>query len=352
MEEALLFAGRPAEILAQEIMLCLEQMSEGLVTYRRAELIDFPNSEVGLRPLPVSVRGKRTIVLQCPCFYEERPVDVALREVTLLCDALNRASAAGITLILTCFPYQRQERKDEPRTAISAGIVARELRAAMGDVSEKRLVSLDLHAPAIQGFVNIPMDALTALPELAPHVAQEGYFTVVSPDVGGAKRAEIFVRLLEDYAERAISAEGGKKEVCMAVIYKRRQSPFSVEAPWAMGRHALRGRDVVVVDDILSTGTTARKAAKKCRELGAQRVALAVVHADSVSPPWENLLSAEAFDQIFITDTLPPSRWSKLPEEVKVVSVAPLLAQVINRIVRNESVSTLEYNREWLEILA
>ena len=299
---------------------------------------DFPNTEIGVQ-IPRSVRGRDAILIQCPCPYQGRTLDSAVREFALACDALFRASVARITGILTMFPYQRQERKDRPRTSISAKRIAAEIEAAMGNVGEKRVVSLDLHAPAIQGFFEIPFDALSANTELAPSVAAARYFTVVSPDVGGAPRAEAFVHLLEDYRD----VQGGDPEVQMAVIYKRRRGPERVEVAWVTGAHVLKDRDVVIIDDIFATGGTAREAGEKCRELGARRVAFAATHAECSGSAGQKL---DIFDDVFLTDSLPADRLPQpLPLNWHIVSVAPLLSDAIVQIVDHGTVSGLEARR-------
>lgn len=299
------------------------------------EVRDFPNTEVGVT-IKESVRGRDVIVVQAPCAYQTRSLDAALREFLLLCDALFRASAARITGVLTMFPYQRQERKDRPRTPISAKRVAVEIQLAMGSALEKRIVAVDLHAPAIQGYFEIPFDALSASTELVPHVAAHKYFTVLAPDVGAALRGEQFVRLLEDYRD----PRAGHPEVQMAVMYKRRRGPERVEVGWVAGAQVLAGKDVVIVDDLLATGGTAREAFEKARALGAQRVALAVTHAECTGNVLRNV---EPFDDVFVTDSLPLDRLPQpLPRHWHVVPLAPLLAEAITQILRSGTVSGLE----------
>ncbi|MBI4022428.1 MAG: hypothetical protein HY372_03640, partial [Candidatus Andersenbacteria bacterium] len=167
------------------------------------------------------------------------------------------------------------------------------------------------------------------------------YFTVVSPDVGGAKRGELYVQLLEEYAASANT----RVEVEMAVIYKRRKGPTQIEVPWVTGGHAIKGRDVVIVDDILGTGGTAHEAGLKCRQLGARRVALAATHAECSQEAWHKL-GTEVFDNVFITNSLPVERLSQpLSLHWRVISVAPLLAEAIKEIVLYGSVSNLEKRR-------
>jgi ribose-phosphate pyrophosphokinase len=338
-EPALLIGCRAAQHLVAKILQEFA-VKDGVSVVEACPIAirDFPNTEVSVQILQ-SVRGREVILVQCPCAYEGRTLDTAVREFTLACDALFRASAAHITGILTEFPYQRQERKDRARTPVSAKRVAAEVEKAMGSVGEKRIVSIDLHAPAIQGFFEIPFDALSASTELAPSVAAAGYVTVVSPDVGGAPRAEAFVHLLEDYRD----AQRGDPEVHMAVIYKRRKGPERVEVAWVTGAHVLKDRDVVIVDDILGTGGTAREASLKCRELGARRVALAATHAECSEKAWEKL---DILDDVFITDSLPLDRLPQpFPAHWHVVPVAPLLAEAITQIVEHGTVSGLEKRR-------
>lgn len=336
---ALLLGCPPARALTEAILQEVSQRDGGdIVGPCPAEFRTFPNGEVYAH-ITESVRGRHAVIVQCPCAYRGKSVNDAFMEVKLVCDALFRASVAGITVVLTEFPYQRQDRKDDPREPISAKRVAVEIERALGSVPERRVVSVDLHQPAIQGFFEIPFDALTAHTELAPVVAAAGYTLVVSPDTGGTKRAERFAQLLAGYLP-----EGAR--VDMDLIWKRRLGPDDVEAiPWAISASAFAGRNAVIVDDILSTGKTARVAAAKCREFGAKRVALAVTHAECSQSAWERL-GPEAFDDIFITDSLPLDRLPQpLPAHWRVVSLAPLLAEAIVRIVTGRSVSELEHRR-------
>lgn len=335
---ALLIACPPAKSLVQTIYTQLD--GHQVVELCPVEFSDFPNGERFVT-IQRSVRGRHVVVVQCACSYAGRSPDDALRHFMLVCDALCRGSAMAVTGILPIFPYQRQERKERPRTPISAAVVATEIESAMRSIPEKRVVALDLHASAIQGFFDIPFDALTASTEFAPVLAKAGYFTVVAPDVGGAKRGELYIQLLEEYA----ILSNPPIDVEMAVIYKRRKGPTQVEIPWVTGGHAIKGRDVVIVDDVLGTGGTAREAGIKCRQLGARRVALTVTHAECSQEAW-NKIAPEVFDDVFITDSLPLERLPQpLPAHWQVVSVAPLLAEAIREIVLYGSVSNLEKRR-------
>lgn len=336
---ALLLGCPPARVLTETILEEIASRDGGrVIQLCPAEFRTFPNGEVYAHIIE-SVRGRHAVVVQCPCAYRGKSVNDALMEVKLACDALFRASVAGITVVLTEFPYQRQDRKDDPREPISAKRVAVEIERALGSVPERRVVSVDLHQPAIQGFFEIPFDALTASTELAPKVGAAGYTLVVSPDAGGTKRAERFAQLLA-------SAVPEGQRVDMDLIWKRRLGPDAVEEiPWAISKKAFGGRHAVIVDDILATGGTARVAAAKCREFGAKRVALAVTHAECSQNAWERL-GPEVFDDIFITDSLPLDRLPHpLPAHWHVVSLAPLLAEAIVRIVTGQSVSELEQRR-------
>lgn len=342
-EPALLIPCPPAAVLSSAILheLAAHDGQGPIVEQCRTVFDPFPNTEGYVR-IEQNVRRRHVIVVQSPCAYQGRSVNDALMDLLLCCDSLRRASVSAITLVLTEFPYQRQERKTKGREPISARLVADMIEDVLRPVPEKRIVCLDLHAPSIQGFFTIPVDALTALTELVPILAAHDYFTEVSPDMGGTKRTEEAQHIMVEYAPPNMKVE-------IAAIYKRREGPTKVEISWATGTHAIKDHNVVIIDDILATGGTARAAGVKCRELDAKKVGLAVTHPECSNNAWE-LLGPDVFDTVFVTDSLPLDRLPQpLPKHWHVISVAPLLAVAIKAVLLGESVSELVNRRPGLD---
>ena len=218
------------------------------------------------------------------------------------------------------FGYARKDRKDEGRVPISAKVVANTLVNSGAD----RVLALDLHAAQIQGFFDIPVDHLYAKPVLLSAVKslQVENPVVVSPDVGGIKMARSYAKAL-DGAD-------------LAIVDKRRISGSQIAVEHVIGE--VEGRNVIIVDDMISTGGSMAEAAGIVRRHGARRVVVAVTHAVLCGPAVERL-DAAPLDKILVTDSIPLGE--KPPRAVEVVSVAPLLARAIRNIHRNESVSSL-----------
>jgi len=302
----ILFSGRSHPSFAKEVANFLH-VELGKVTIQ-----DFPDGEIGVR-INENVRGRDVFVLQSlarqPNFY--------LMELLIMVDALKRAFAKTVVVVLPYFCYARQDRKDKGREPITAKLVADLLER----VGVACVMTMDLHTEQIQGFFDIPVDNLYARPALIQAIKGYGITdcVVVTPDIGSVKLA------------REFSAELG---VDMAIINKRRLDAEQVEANALIGD--VEGKDVLFVDDIYSTGGTMKKGAKVCKALGARRVFGAVTHGLMIGDSEVDSL----IEKLFITNTLPP-RHEKFHSSVEVVTVAPLFGRAIQSFVQGGSVSSL-----------
>ncbi len=263
-----------------------------------------------------NVRGKDVFVVQSTC----PPPNDNLMELLIMIDALKRASARRITAVVPYYGYARQDRKDQPRVPITAKLVANLITTAGAD----RLLAMDLHAGQIQGFFDIPVDHLYAINVFVAYFARRRIkdTVVVSPDVGG-------IKLARAYAKRF--------GVQMAVIDKRRISPEAAEVMNIMGE--VRGRNVILVDDLVATASSLAEAAGALRKAGAKRIYAAVTHPILSGPAVERI-AASAFEELVVTDTIPLASNKRHPK-IKVLSVAPVLAAAILRIHKEQSVSLL-----------
>ncbi len=278
---------------------------------------EFPDGEV-LVKIEEDVRGKDVFIVQPTC----QPVCRNVMELLIFIDCARRASAKRITAVVPYFGYARQDRKDEGRVPITAKLVANMLVTA----GAHRVLTLDLHAAQIQGFFDIPLDNLYAEPVLSRYYSQLNLpdLVLVSPDVGNVKRARM-------YAERL----GGD----LAIIDKRRVSGSDIEVGRLIGE--VKGRTVLMMDDMISTAGTIASAAKLCRELGAGRILVGATHAVLCGPAVERLREAP-IDEVVVTDTVPvPQEKVDAIGKLKVLSVSALIGEAIHRIHNNESVSSL-----------
>jgi ribose-phosphate pyrophosphokinase len=281
------------------------------------EITRFADGEFDVR-IGESVRGHDVFVIQPTC----PPVNDNYMELFVILDALRRASAARINAVLPYYGYQRKEKKTRARDPISAKLMANFLQVA----GAERMIVLDLHAEAIQGFFDIPVDALTASKILASHVrSRHGRqpIVVVSPDVGGTARARAIARLLESP---------------LAIIDKRRPRDDDVEVLNVIGD--VQDSTCVVVDDLISTASTLAGAAHALKEGGARSVDVLATHGVLSAGSLDRL--TEAFvDEVVVTDTIPLSLDAAHNDKVTQVSVAPLIAEAIVRIHEGRSVSAL-----------
>ena len=265
------------------------------------------------------VRGRDIFVVQPTC----PPVNENWMELLVLIDTFKRASAARITAVLPYYGYARQDRKDVGRVPITAKLVANLLTVAGTD----RVLALDLHAAQIQGFFDIPMDHLQARPVINDYVRSLNIgprdFVVLSPDEGAIKRALVYQKKL-----------GGP----IAIVDKRRSTSTEVKAMNLIGA-SLEGKTAFIFDDMISTAGTVIQAAHVARHNGAREVYVCATHAVLAGPAVERLREAP-IKQIVFTDSIPLPPQKQLPN-MKVLSVAGLLADAIKCIHTNESVSKL-----------
>lgn len=275
----------------------------------------FPDGEVDIK-VNQDLRGKDVFVLQPTC----PPVAESWTELLLLLDTLRRSSAGRITAVIPYYGYARKDRKDEGRVPISAKVVANTLVASGCD----RVVTLDMHAAQIQGFFDIPVDHLYARPVLLEGIQSLNVDSpvVVTPDVGGTKMARA-------YAKR-LGAD-------LAIVDKRRISGSETVIEHIIGD--VEGRNCVIVDDMISTGGSITQAAAVLKRAGAQRVVIAVSHAVFCGPAVQRLQDSEA-EVVLVTDTIPQDP-TNTPSNLKVVSVAPLIAKAIKAIHSSQSISSL-----------
>lgn len=303
-----IFAGNAHPELAKAIGAELE------VAVGRAEVDLWKNGETRVK-IEDNVRGSDVFVVQ----PTSHPVDHHLMELLLFFDALKRASAARVTAVIPYYGYARQEKKTSGREPISAKLVANLLTVA----GANRVLAVDLHAPAIEGFFDIPVDHLRATPLLARAFRREIHdeVVVVSPDSGGVARAE-------DFRIRA----GGS----LAIISKQHPRPDATETLEMVGD--VDGKVAVIVDDMISTGDTLIQAARLLEERGAAAVHVAATHGVFAGEALA-MIERSHIDRVFVTDTIPILNDGA--QRVEVVSVAPLLAEAIMRTHKGLSVSAL-----------
>ncbi len=275
----------------------------------------FPDGETMIK-VEEDVRGADVFVIQSTC----PPVNQNLMELLIVLDCLRRASAARITAVIPYFGYARQDRKDEGRVPITAKLVANLITTA----GASRVLTVELHAAQVQGFFDIPVDHLYAGPVVKSYIDSKSItnMVVVSPDVGGSKMALA-------YAQR-FGAD-------LAIIEKERLGGAEVRTSFVIGN--VKGKNAVLVDDMITTGSTIAAAAQLLKEHGAKVVYVVATHAVFCGPVRERLTKAPV-EEIAVTNTIPlDPAWTT--GEVKVLSVAPLLGEAIRRIHCNESVSSL-----------
>jgi ribose-phosphate pyrophosphokinase len=265
-----------------------------------------------------NVRGLDTYVVQ----PTSSPVNDNLMELLILCDALRRASAAAITAVIPYYGYARQDRKVAPRTPITSKLVADLLVAA----GVTRVLCVDLHAGQIQGFFNIPFDHLYALPVFLDDYLKQRFnadTVFVSPDSGGVERA------------RAYSKRLG---ATLAIIDKRRDRPNVSEVMHLIGD--VRGRDCIIVDDMIDTAGTLCNAARACMDYGAKRVFACATHG-VLSGPAVQRIEQSPLAEVVVTNSVPLSEEARACKKIRVLSIARLLGEAIRRIHNSDSVSSL-----------
>jgi len=259
-----------------------------------------------------SIRGHSVFIVQ-----STMPPADNLMEMLLLIDAAKRASARHIVAVMPYYGYARQDRKDKPRVAIGAKLVADMLAVA----GATRVMTMDLHADQIQGFFNVPVDHLYASTIFLPYIKslQLSDLTIAAPDMGGSKRANTYAKHLK--------AE-------MVICYKQRAKANVIESMTAIGE--MQGRNIILVDDLVDTGGTLCKAADMMMQNGALSVRAVCTHPVLSGKAYENIQNSQ-LKELIVTDTIPLKQQC---EKIKVISVAPLFAKVINSVHNYESISS------------
>ncbi len=307
----LLFSGSSHPVLAQQVADHLG------IALSQVELERFPDGEIGVQILE-NVRGRDVFVVQSVALDPNNH----LMELLIIIDALRRASARSIVAVLSYYGYCRQDRKDKPRVPITAKLVANLLVNA----GATRVLTMDLHAGQLQGFFDIPVDNLFARPILAEAFKQSGTsnFVVVAPDIGS-------VKLARSYASH-LKAD-------FAVVDKHRINSTQVEVVTLIGD--VKGKDVLLADDMCSTAGTLVSAAKACREKGgANRILAAVTHGLFVEDSVEKI-EQSPIETLLMSNTIPYTDRLAGSTKIRTVSIASLFGQAISCIVSQESISSL-----------
>ncbi len=301
------FTGSAHPHFSQEVAEHLE------IALSPAEIARFSDGEISVQ-ISESVRGYDVFVIQPTC----APANDNLMELLVMIDALKRSSAASINAIIPYFGYARQDRKAAPRVPISAKLVADLLQSA----GISRVVTMDLHAGQIQGFFNVPVDNLYGSIVFEEYVSKLKLqnLIVASPDIGGVARARYFAKLLN---------------LDLVIIDKRREKANVSEVMNVIGN--VSNKTVILVDDIIDTAGTIIKAAQALKDNGALKVLALGTHAVLSGKAIERIAD-DALDEVIVTDSIPLKQEHP---KIKVLSVAPLFAEVIRRIYRNESVNSL-----------
>ncbi len=308
-----IFSGSSNPALAGDVCKYLEIPLGG------AKIDHFPDGEKTIR-VEDDVRGRDCFVVQSTC----DPVDEHLVELLIFLDCLRRASASRVTAVIPYFGYARQDRKDEGRVPITAKLVANMITTAGAD----RVLAIDLHAHQLQGFFDIPVDHLAGELVLGKYFRdlKINNLTVVSPDVGNMKMASKYATHL-----------GGD----LAIVHKKRLSGSKVDAQEIIGE--VRGRNILMCDDIIATAGTICSAATLVKKRGADKVYVGATHG-VFAPQALDRLAKAPIDRVVVTDTIPLNKTSKKISNIKVLSVAAMLGEAIKRIHRNESISNLFNN--------
>ncbi len=303
------FSGTTHRKLAEDICKCLN------IKLGSAMVSEFSEGEVKIQ-IRENVRGKDVFVVQPTA----PPVNKSVVELLIMIDALKRASARRITAVIPYYGYARQDRKDQPRVPITAKLMANLITTA----GANRVLTIDLHAGQIQGFFDINLDHLFAVNVFVEYFKKKRLknLVTVSPDVGGIKMARA-------YAKRMHAG--------LAIVDKRRRSDVDAEVMHILGD--VKGKTVVIVDDIVATAGSLQEAVTAIRKKGAKDIYAAITHPLLCGPAKERLRKS-GLKELVVTNTIPMSG-EKLFSGVKVLSVAPLLADAICRIHNEESISIL-----------
>ena len=286
------------------------------ISLGKANVTTFSDGETRVE-INENVRGMDVFIIQSTC----PPVNITCMELLIMIDALKRASADRITAVIPYYGYGRQDRKVAPRAPITAKLLADLITAA----GANRVLSMDLHAGQIQGFFNIPVDNLFATPVLFDYM-KKNYIdgtVVVSPDTGGVERARAF---------------GKRLGASLAIIDKRREGPNEAEVMNIIGN--VKGKRIIILDDMIDTAGTVVQAARAMKEAGALEVSICCTHPVLSGPALERIEDSE-IKEVIVTDTIPLSDRAKNCKKIKVLSVSGILGEAVRRIYYNDSVSSL-----------
>ncbi len=309
MNNLRVFSGNANVALAERICAFLK------IELGRSKVSTFSDGEVQVEILE-SVRGTDTFVVQPTC----PPVNHNLMELLIMTDALKRASAHRITVVIPYYGYARQDRKVVPRTSISARLVADLITTA----GASRVLAVDLHAGQIQGFFAIPVDHLLALPIQLDYLKDiKGDITIVSPDAGGVERARELAKRLN---------------ASLAIIDKRREKANVSKVMHIIGD--VKGKVAIILDDMIDTGGTLVQAAEAIMENGAASVYACCAHPVLSGQAVERIRKSP-LKELIVTNTIPLSEAAKEVDKIKVLDVSPILGEAIKRIHKGESVSSL-----------
>ncbi len=305
-----IFSGNAHRQLAEEIAGHLN------IPLSKAELRKFSDGEIFVE-LKENVRGADVYIIQPTC----TPVNDHLMELVIMVDALRRASARRITAVVPYYGYARQDRKNAPRVPISAKVVAEMFMV----VGVRRVLCMDLHAGQIQGFFNIPVDHLYAAPVILKYIKEnfDDDVIMVSPDAGGVERTRAFAKRLNSG---------------LAIIDKRRDKPNECEAMHVVGD--VRGKTAILMDDMVDTAGTLCAGAKTLLENGAKEVHACCSHPVLSGPAIERINNSE-LKSLVVTNSIPLRGDALKCEKIVVLSVSRLLAEAIDRIHNEDSVSSL-----------
>ena len=286
------------------------------VSLGKANVTTFSDGETRVE-INENVRGMDVFIIQSTC----PPVNVTCMELLIMIDALKRASADRITAVIPYYGYGRQDRKVAPRAPITAKLLADLITAA----GANRVLSMDLHAGQIQGFFNIPVDNLFATPVLFDYMKKNfvDNTVVVSPDTGGVERARAF---------------GKRLGASLAIIDKRREGPNEAEVMNIIGN--VKGKRIIILDDMIDTAGTVVQAARAMKEAGALEVSICCTHPVLSGPALDRIEGSE-IKEVIVTDTIPLSDRAKNCKKIKVLSVSGILGEAVRRIYYNDSVSSL-----------
>ncbi|MCH2557369.1 MAG: ribose-phosphate pyrophosphokinase [Alcanivorax sp.] len=312
MSKLVVFSGSANPELAQAMVKQLN------IPLGDADVGIFSDGEVSV-DIQENVRGKDVFIVQSTC----NPTNDHLMELLVMADALRRSSAGRITAVMPYFGYARQDRRvRSARVPITAKVVADMITA----VGIDRVVTVDLHADQIQGFFDIPVDNVYGTPLFVADIERQKHddLMVVSPDVGGVVRARALAKQLND--------------ADLAIIDKRRPKANESQVMHIIGE--VEGRTCVLVDDIVDTAGTLCKAAQALKDHGAAKVYAYCTHAVLSGPAIDNI-SNSAMDQLVVTDTIPLSEQGRQCDKIRVLRLAPMLAETVRRVNNEESLSAM-----------